>query len=106
MSKLVVLVEIALKAGGAAAFAPLIGANAAATLTEPGCRQFDVCTDPGSADRFVLYEIYDDEAAFQAHMRTPHYLEFAASAKPLIDTISVRRLWLGSAPAGANGRES
>jgi quinol monooxygenase YgiN len=95
MSALVVLVEIALNDGAAEAFAPLIRANAAASLTEPGCRRFDVCTDPAESGRVVLYEIYDDEAAFQAHMRTPHYLDFAVSAKPLIASLGVRRLQLG-----------
>jgi len=99
VSKLVILVEIATKPGAAEAFAGLIGANARASRTEPGCRQFDVCTDPSAPDRVTLYEIYDDDAAFEAHLRAPHYLEFAAAAKPLIETITVRRLRLAD-PAG------
>ena len=98
MSKLVVLVEIATKPGAQQAFASAIGANARASVNEPGCRRFDVCTDPQASDRVTLYEIYDDEAAFDAHMRTPHYLEFAAASKALVETIAVRRLRL-SEPA-------
>lgn len=94
MNKLVILVEIVTKAGGEQIFAGLIGANARASRHEPGCRRFDVCTDPAAADRVTLYEIYDDDAAFEAHTRTPHYLEFATSAKPWIETIAVRRLRL------------
>ncbi len=94
MSKLVILVEIATKPGAAPAFDGIIVANASASRGEPGCRRFDVCSDPAAPDRVTLYEIYDDEAAFEAHMRTPHYLEFAAAAKPLIDSIAVRRLRL------------
>jgi quinol monooxygenase YgiN len=97
MSKLVILVEIVTKPGAEAAFAAAIGANAVASNREPGCRRFDVCTDPASPGKVTLYEIYDDEAAFEAHMRTPHYLEFAAASKPLVETIAVRRLRLREA---------
>ena len=34
---------------------------------EPGCRQFDVTLDREQPNRVLLYEIYDDEAAFDAH---------------------------------------
>ena len=36
--------------------------------------------DAGDANRIWLYEIYTDEAAFQAHQRTPHYTKFHAVA--------------------------
>lgn len=59
-------------------------ANATASRTrEPGCRQFDVCE---SADgEIYLYEIYDDEAAFQAHLATDHYKRFKATVAPWVD---------------------
>jgi quinol monooxygenase YgiN len=94
VSKLVILVEIVTKSGMASAFAAAIGANARASNTEPGCRRFDVCTDPAAPDKVTLYEVYDDDAAFDAHMHTPHYLAFAAASRPLIETIAVRRLRL------------
>ena len=51
--------------------------NATASRTrEPGCRQFDVCTDPQDQTRVFLYELYDDRAAFDAHLATPHFKEF------------------------------
>jgi quinol monooxygenase YgiN len=50
--------------------------NAAASRTrEPGCRQFDVCESADSA-RIFLYEVYDSEAAFKAHLATDHFLGF------------------------------
>jgi (4S)-4-hydroxy-5-phosphonooxypentane-2,3-dione isomerase len=42
---------------------------------EPGCQQFDVCESPDGAEIF-LYEIYDDEAAFKAHLATDHFRRF------------------------------
>jgi quinol monooxygenase YgiN len=56
--------------------------NAAASRTEePGCRQFDVCESADGTEIF-LYEIYDDEAAFNAHLQTEHYKRFNAAVTP------------------------
>lgn len=56
------------------AFLPLIQKNAQSSVRdEPGCRQFDVCTDPDRPGQVFLYELYDDEAAFEAHQEMPHY---------------------------------
>jgi len=57
-------------------------ANAEASRTrEPGCRQFDVCESADGKDIF-LYEIYDDEAAFKAHLATDHFRKFNATTAP------------------------
>lgn len=51
---------------------------------ESGCRQFDVCADPADPQKFLLYELYDDEAAFEAHTQTEHYATFQARIKPVL----------------------
>lgn len=57
------------------AFMPHILNNARCSVRdEPGCRQFDVCTDPDQPNTVFLYELYDDLAAFEAHQTMPHYL--------------------------------
>jgi autoinducer 2-degrading protein len=48
---------------------------------EPACRQFDVCRNPQNSREVFLYEIYDDEAAFAAHLKMPHFLAFDADVK-------------------------
>ena len=51
--------------------------NARASVKrEPGCLRFDVCTSPEDPAHVFLYEIYIDRAAFDAHLTTPHFLEF------------------------------
>lgn len=58
--------------------------NAAASRTaEPGCRLFDVCESADGSEIF-LYEIYDSEAAFQAHLATDHYRRFNAATTPWV----------------------
>jgi autoinducer 2-degrading protein len=53
--------------------------NAQTSLAvEPGCRQFDVCEgEPGQFTVF-LYEVYDTQADFAAHLAAPHFLQFNA----------------------------
>lgn len=43
---------------------------------EVGCHQFDVCQDNENPNVFVLYETYDDAAAFETHCGTPYFAEF------------------------------
>lgn len=71
-------------------FLPLMHANARASVeTEPGCQQFDVCTDPSKPTRVFLYELYDDEAAFQTHMKQPHFATFNAQTEGMIASKAV-----------------
>ena len=93
MSPFVLIVEFEIAAKDYERFHPLIARNAALSVArEPGCSQFDVLSSPEDRSRIVLYEVYDDEAAFKAHMAMPHVQEFFAAAKPMIVQQSARRL--------------
>ncbi|MCO5070892.1 MAG: antibiotic biosynthesis monooxygenase [Rhizobiaceae bacterium] len=82
----VVIVDFRLKPGMRHAFRKLIDVNAAASVRdEPGCRRFDVAEVRGEPDRILLYEIYDNEAAFQDHCKTPHFNEFNLASEALVD---------------------
>jgi len=55
--------------------------NAVAALRdEPGCRVFDVLEDDDDPGHFVLYENYDDRAAFEHHRTTPHFARWRSVA--------------------------
>ena len=85
MSGFVIIVDFRLAAGAREAFRPLMDANARASVREEsGCRRFDVVEPEGEPDRILLYEIYDDAAAFDAHCRMPHFLSFDAETAPLV----------------------
>ena len=58
--------------------------NARAARKEPGCRQFEVLVDPKDKTKVVLFEIYDDDKAFEAHQATPHFKKYLAEAVPLL----------------------
>jgi quinol monooxygenase YgiN len=51
---------------------------------ERGCRTFDVSQDPLEPSSFFFYEVYDDKAAFDAHLETQHFAEFNATSEPLV----------------------
>lgn len=90
MGGYVVVVDFRLKAGAAEAFRALIVENANASVQdEPGCRRFDVVLPDGEPERVFLYEIYDDRAAFDAHVRTPHYAVFDQASRPLVASKAV-----------------
>ena len=58
--------------------------NAREARKEPGCRQFEVLVDPKDRTKVLLFEIYDDEKAFEAHQATPHFKKYLAEAVPLL----------------------
>jgi (4S)-4-hydroxy-5-phosphonooxypentane-2,3-dione isomerase len=63
-------------------FIEVILDNARNTVQEPGNLRFDVLQHADDPNRFVLYEVYQDEAALAAHKATAHYARFSASANP------------------------
>jgi quinol monooxygenase YgiN len=87
------VVEFRIKPAHVDAFDVAIRANAQASVErEPGCRQFDVCRDPTEPTLFFLYELYDDEDAIQAHLRSAHFLQMDAATAPWVDAKVVRKL--------------
>jgi quinol monooxygenase YgiN len=44
---------------------------------EPGCRFYQAYADPAQPQVFRLFEIYDDEAAYQAHAESEHFQRLA-----------------------------
>lgn len=66
-------------------FMPLMQQQATLSLNnELACRHFDVCSDIEKPNEVFLYEIYDDAAAFQTHLKTPHFIEFDKAVSGMI----------------------
>jgi len=80
----VLVVNIRVKPESVDAFMKRLSENAAAARKESGCRQFDVLTDPKDKTKVMLYEVYNDEKAFEAHQQTPHFKKYLADAVPLL----------------------
>mgnify|MGYP000983961303 CR=1 FL=1 len=99
MKKFVLLVEFQVKPESLARFNEMINVNASASVqTEPGCRQFDVTHAADDPCHVFLYEVYDDEAAFSAHMGMSHTKTFLDAAKAMITKQTATRLTRLHAP--------
>jgi quinol monooxygenase YgiN len=83
---LIVHVSVQVKPEYVQAFVAATMANARASLTEPGVARFDVCQQQDDPTRFVLVEVYRDEAAPAAHKTTPHYTIWRDTVAPMMAT--------------------
>ncbi|HVC01824.1 MAG TPA: putative quinol monooxygenase [Steroidobacteraceae bacterium] len=62
-------------------FLGAIKENARRTITdEAGCRYFDVTRDAHNPYHFIFYELYENEAAVDAHRKAPHFATWRAAA--------------------------
>jgi (4S)-4-hydroxy-5-phosphonooxypentane-2,3-dione isomerase len=69
-----------------AAYLAAIKENGAASIKEPGCRQFSIAVQAGNPNHVFLYEVYDDEAALAAHRATDHFKKYAATTTSMVVT--------------------
>lgn len=62
----------------------MVGNAIASVRDEPGCSSFDVTVSRDDPDSVLLYETYDDDAAFEAHRTTSHYADWQAARSELV----------------------
>jgi len=65
---------------------------------EPGCLRFDVLVDDVDPNTIHLYEIYRDQAAFDAHNQAPHYIRWRDTTKdwvaePIVPLVTFQPLY-------------
>ena len=66
-------------------FKAMMDENAKASVAnEAGCREFNVYELATAPGQLFLYEVYDDEAAFQQHLAAAHYKHFKEVSDPII----------------------
>ena len=89
----VVAVEFELQQSYVAEFISLIRENSETSRrVEPGCQQFDVCIDPTNSAFVFLYELYNDRAAFEAHLATDHFRHFDRVSAAMIRNKKIKFL--------------
>ena len=93
----VLSVDLVIKPENVEAFTKKAIENAADSRKEPGCRQFDVLVDPKDKTRLMLYEVYVDDKAFDAHQQTAHFKKYVTEAVPLLASRE-RHNWKRVAP--------
>ncbi|HEY3763935.1 MAG TPA: putative quinol monooxygenase [Gaiellales bacterium] len=72
---LVVIARYRAEPGKGDRVAAILARHVPPTRAEPGCLRFVANRSVDDGDRFVLYEQYADEAAFQAHRESAHFRE-------------------------------
>lgn len=83
-----VVVTFQIKPGQMTAFLPLMQDNACTSqLVEAECHQFDICR---AGDEVLLYEIYENRAAFDLHLDSAHFKAFDAAVAEMIASKDVR----------------
>ena len=65
---------------------------------EPGCLRFDVLVDDKDPNTIYLYEIYRDQAAFDAHCQAPHFIRWRDTTKdwvaePIVPLVTFQPLY-------------
>ena len=93
----VLSVDLRIKPENVESFTKKAIENAAASRKEPGCKQFDVLVDPKDRTKVLLYEVYVDEKAFDAHQQTAHFKKYVVEAVPLLASRE-RHVWKRVAP--------
>jgi quinol monooxygenase YgiN len=72
---IVLLVQFTVKPGTEDRAREIIRIMQEHTRKEPGCRQYVGHQSMEDPRRFMFYEVYDDEAALQAHRNASYYKE-------------------------------
>ena len=79
------VVQMTVRPGRREEFLAGMAANAEASVRdEPGCLRFDICSVGSDENRFVLYELYTDAAAFEAHKAAPHFARWRTVAEQVV----------------------
>ena len=80
-----ILAYLTVKPGKQAEFQQQMTAQAKRCLAnEAGCLQFDVVQDPKDTTRFVMLEVYRDDAAIKAHQDSQHFKDFRPVVSELV----------------------
>lgn len=84
-------VDLDIKPGEMPKFLEAIKENGAASVKdEPGCREFNIVVSRTDPNHVFLFEVYDNEAAVQAHRNTEHFKKWVAATSSMIVGRSVR----------------
>ena len=99
----VVLVYVHVKPDHRNAFIEATLDNACNTIREPGNLRFDVNQQADDPNRFILYEVYRDEAGAQAHKQTQHYNKWRETVAPWMAEQRRGVVHTGLFPENTNG---
>jgi quinol monooxygenase YgiN len=74
-------------------FLAAVKENGAASVKEPGCREFDIAVSQTDANHVYILEVYDNEDAQKAHVTTDHFKKYKAATAGMTTKRQEQRLW-------------
>jgi len=77
-------VDIDVVPGQIDAYLAALKENGAASVHEPGCREFNIAVSQKDPNHVLIVEVYDDAAAAQSHRETDHFKKYAATTKDMV----------------------
>ncbi|MDE3106243.1 MAG: antibiotic biosynthesis monooxygenase [Acidobacteriota bacterium] len=60
---------------------------AASIRIEPGVLTLDAVAVKDHPNQLRIFEIYRDQAAYQAHLRSPHFLRYKAATQQMVQSL-------------------
>ncbi len=92
MSHIAIWVKARVKPEGLQRFLRAIEVDALRSeRDEPGCLRFNVLRDADDELTYYFYEVYENEAALEAHRNAPHYAVWSAARDTLDGEIEITR---------------
>lgn len=92
MSKFVLIVDLDVKPEHLDAFLEAAQGQADNSVRlEPGCHHFDIVRSREAASKVTHYEVFESEAAFQAHTQMPHTIAFGNKIQPWLQNVAMRQ---------------
>jgi autoinducer 2-degrading protein len=67
--------------------------NGAASVKEPGCREFDITVSQTDPNHVFILEVYENAAAVEAHTATEHFKKYKAATAGMTAKREARLLW-------------
>jgi quinol monooxygenase YgiN len=84
MMPIKVIALISVKSGEESAFEAALAPLVAGTRGEPGNHRYDVWREGAGERRYVFDELYEDQAAVDAHMASAHFQAFGKAIRDLL----------------------
>lgn len=74
-------------------FLAAVTENGAASVKEPGCREFDIAVSQTDPNHVVILEVCDHEDALKSHVTIDHFKKYKAATAGMTAKRQEQRLW-------------
>jgi (4S)-4-hydroxy-5-phosphonooxypentane-2,3-dione isomerase len=99
------VVDLDIAAADRDKFLALVKDNGATAVKEPGCHEFNIAVSQKDPNHVVLFEIWENTAALDAHRASDHFKAYQNATKDMVSKRELRPMWSiavnGHSPAQA-----